>query len=80
MDNRAAVGEEEDRTTGCVEQTDWEFNYRAAVDSGRADDGGKIAAILKWDRAEEAAENQTQQVFLPQQEPILLEKLAKKKS
>lgn len=39
----------------------------------------KIAAILKWDRAEAAAQNQTQQVFLPQQGPILLEKLAKKK-
>lgn len=61
-----------------MKQTNGGFNYRAAMDSGCADDGGKIAAILKWDRAEEAAQNQTQQVFLPQREPILLEKLAKK--
>lgn len=86
MDNRAAVGEEEDRKEddglrgAVMKQTNWEFNYWAAMDSGCADDGGKIAAILKWDRAEAAAQNQTQQLFLPQQGPILLEKLAKKKS
>lgn len=47
-----------------MKQTNWEFNYSAARDSGCADDGGKVAAILKWDRAAKAAaQNQTQQVF-----------------
>lgn len=63
-----------------MKQTNWEFNYRSAMDSGCADDGGKNTRILKWDHAViEAAQNQTQRVFLPQQEPILLEKLAKNK-
>lgn len=63
-----------------MKQTKWEFNYRAAIDSGCTDDGGKIPAILKWDHAViESAQKQAQGGFLPQQELLLLEELAKKK-
>lgn len=30
-----------------MKQTNWEFNYRAAVDSGFADDGGKNSSHIK---------------------------------